>query len=60
MHELAKYLPPPSTKGRGTIRQIVPPAKNNSLSMRFALKLRTDSLHPYRMNWRIKLRTIVP
>ena len=60
MHELAKYPPTTSMKGGEYDQADWNVYKYFSVSMIFALPLRTDSVHPCRMNWRIKLRTFIP
>ena len=57
-NNLAKYLPPPSMKEGGMMRQIGPFVTNNDLIIRLALQLGTNFLHPCRMNWMTKLRNI--
>ena len=42
------------------IRQIGMSATKNYLRMKFSLPLRTNSIKPFRTNWRIKERTIIP
>ena len=59
INDLAKYLTSLSTKGGITTRHIGPPATNNSLSMRLALQLGMDLIHPFRMNYMTKVRTII-
>ena len=60
IHELEKYLPPPSVKG-DILRHIIETfATNNYLRMRFKLLLRMDYPHPCRTSWRKIKRTIVP
>ena len=55
--------PPPEDKYIGlgsTISKIGTSATKNSLRMRFTLPLRTDSLYPCKINWRIRAMTVVP
>ena len=62
----ARYKTWPSTNlhlwisSSSDISQIGTSATKNYMGMKFSFPLRTDSLRPCRMNWRIKLRTIVP
>ena len=44
----------------GSSRLIGASAKNNWTKAFFYFLLRTESLHPYRMNWRVNMRTIIP
>ena len=59
MHNLVKYISPTSMKGGEYDQKYWTPRKINYLRMRFVLQLRTYFLHPCRINWRKKLRTML-
>ena len=60
IHDLSKYLPPPLKKSGSAIRKIGTSTTKSSMNMKFVLQLKTDSMHPFRINWMVKASTIVP